>query len=451
MTDLAGRTPRARVDDILHKGAARRVPHASPSRSAWSRSCVYVADPAARASPSATGARCRPSRTSSASPTRPAIRPTSSCRGLAQLVPDRLGRVPGQPPVGGAGVGRPRRHGRASSCGWASGRSSRRPRRSPWEPSPTVWAAATVAEVNPLHLLFVALLLHRALVWEERRRTRDLVIGALLLGLALGNHLLIRVRRPVRRVLRPLGRAAGDRRQAVDPAAPPSRPVSSASASTCTSRSRRRESRRCRYNHPVTLDAVLWLVGGTQFRGQFGFLSASGLSEFVGSLGALWRLLADRATPRRADRGRARPGRARPPAAGVRPDVRRDPGRSTSTSGRRTCASSTTCSCPGWSWRSASASPSRRGGAATQRRRPALDRADSTPAGSSASAPWSSPWPSPLTNWPAADRSGDRSADDVRRHGPRRRCRRTRPSCPSGMRRRRCGTPATCWVAGPTC
>ena len=56
---------------------------------------------------------------------------------------------------------------------------------------PTVWAAATVAEVNPLHLLFVALLLHRALVWEERRRPRDLVIGALLLGLALGNHLLI--------------------------------------------------------------------------------------------------------------------------------------------------------------------------------------------------------------------------------------------------------------------
>jgi len=36
----------------------------------------------------------------------------------------------------------------------------------------TVWAAATVAEVNPLHLLFVALLLHRALVWEERRASR---------------------------------------------------------------------------------------------------------------------------------------------------------------------------------------------------------------------------------------------------------------------------------------
>ena len=54
----------------------------------------------------------------------------------------------------------------------------------------TVWAAATVAEVNPLHLALVALLLHRALVWEERRRPVDLAIGGLLIGLAAGNHLL---------------------------------------------------------------------------------------------------------------------------------------------------------------------------------------------------------------------------------------------------------------------
>ena len=33
----------------------------------------------------------------------------------------------------------------------------------------TVWSAATVAEVNPLHLLLVALLVHRALIWEARR------------------------------------------------------------------------------------------------------------------------------------------------------------------------------------------------------------------------------------------------------------------------------------------
>ena len=54
----------------------------------------------------------------------------------------------------------------------------------------TVWAAATVAEVNPLHLALIALLLHRALVWEERRRPIDLALGGLLIGLAAGNHLL---------------------------------------------------------------------------------------------------------------------------------------------------------------------------------------------------------------------------------------------------------------------
>ena len=31
---------------------------------------------------------------------------------------------------------------------------------------------------------------YRALVWEERRRPRDLVLGAVLIGLAAGNHLL---------------------------------------------------------------------------------------------------------------------------------------------------------------------------------------------------------------------------------------------------------------------
>ena len=54
----------------------------------------------------------------------------------------------------------------------------------------TIWAAATVAEVNPLHLLLCALLIHRALVWEARRATVDLVLGGLLVGLAVGNHLL---------------------------------------------------------------------------------------------------------------------------------------------------------------------------------------------------------------------------------------------------------------------
>ena len=33
----------------------------------------------------------------------------------------------------------------------------------------TVWASAVVAEVNPLHLAFMALLIHRSLVWADER------------------------------------------------------------------------------------------------------------------------------------------------------------------------------------------------------------------------------------------------------------------------------------------
>lgn len=54
----------------------------------------------------------------------------------------------------------------------------------------TVWEEATFSEMNTLHLLLVALLLHRALVWRDERRTRDLVIGALLAGLCASNHAL---------------------------------------------------------------------------------------------------------------------------------------------------------------------------------------------------------------------------------------------------------------------
>lgn len=55
----------------------------------------------------------------------------------------------------------------------------------------TVWSEALVAEVNALHLLFVALLILFALRWRDDRRPNDLRVGALLAGLALGNHLLV--------------------------------------------------------------------------------------------------------------------------------------------------------------------------------------------------------------------------------------------------------------------
>ncbi|MDO8485992.1 MAG: DUF2723 domain-containing protein [Candidatus Limnocylindrales bacterium] len=160
----------------------------------------------------------------------------------------------------------------------------------------TVWSAATVAEVNPLHLLFVALLLHRALAWEERRLRRDLSIGALLLGLALGNHLLTLFVAPCIVVFVAW---VGRREIAANP-----RILVSAAAAGLVGLSvylyipiAAGLSPPLAYNHPVTLDGVWWLVSGTQFRGQFDFLSASGPSDFVSSLSTLWSPLVGQATP----------------------------------------------------------------------------------------------------------------------------------------------------------
>ena len=52
----------------------------------------------------------------------------------------------------------------------------------------TIWQEATISEMNGLHLFIVALLLHRALVWRDERRDRDLLLGALLGGLCVSNH-----------------------------------------------------------------------------------------------------------------------------------------------------------------------------------------------------------------------------------------------------------------------
>ncbi len=54
----------------------------------------------------------------------------------------------------------------------------------------TVWAAATVAEVNGLHLFLVATLLLLAVRWRDEGRARDFVLGGLVAGLAISNHLL---------------------------------------------------------------------------------------------------------------------------------------------------------------------------------------------------------------------------------------------------------------------
>jgi hypothetical protein len=159
----------------------------------------------------------------------------------------------------------------------------------------TVWAAATVAEVNPLHLLLCAMLLHRALVWEARHRVRDLALGGLLVGLALGNHLLTLFVAPFI-VLFLLW--AGRRELLTRPwilAAPVLAGLAGLSVYLYIPLAAR-ASPPLPYNHPLTLDAVWWLVSGEQFRGQFDFLSSKGPGEFVASLGALRDLTLDRAT-----------------------------------------------------------------------------------------------------------------------------------------------------------
>lgn len=160
----------------------------------------------------------------------------------------------------------------------------------------TVWAAATVAEVNPLHLLFGALILHRAVVWEDRRSRSDLVLGGLLVGLALGNHLLTLFIAPFVAVF---VLWAGRREILARPwmLVPALAAALLGLAVYLYIPLAAGQSPPLPYNHPVTLDGVLWLVSGTQFRGQFDFLSPRGPGEFVAALPALWAVLAGRATP----------------------------------------------------------------------------------------------------------------------------------------------------------
>lgn len=53
-----------------------------------------------------------------------------------------------------------------------------------------LWLEATYSEMNGFHLLLMAAVIHRALVWRAERRDRDLQLGALLAGLSISNHLL---------------------------------------------------------------------------------------------------------------------------------------------------------------------------------------------------------------------------------------------------------------------
>ena len=160
----------------------------------------------------------------------------------------------------------------------------------------TVWGSAVVAEVNGLHLAFIALIVDRSLAWADGRRTRDLALGGLLVGLSLGNHLLTAFAAPFfvlfalwegrstllerkRRILAPvLAGLAGLAVYLYIPIAASFSPPLS-------------------YNHPTTFEAFRFLVTGEQFRGQYaGLFTAASLGVLTDSLPALWAATLSAAT-----------------------------------------------------------------------------------------------------------------------------------------------------------
>jgi hypothetical protein len=162
----------------------------------------------------------------------------------------------------------------------------------------TVWAAATVAEVNPLHLLLISLILDRSLAWAEHRRLRDLALGGLLVGLSFANHPLTilvapyavayvlwkgrsTLREHPRWLLAPVGTGA------LGLLAYLYLPIAASQDPPLV------------YNNPVTWDAFKFLVTGQQFQGQYdGLLSADGLPRLLQSLPQLWDVMAnDAAVP----------------------------------------------------------------------------------------------------------------------------------------------------------
>jgi hypothetical protein len=160
----------------------------------------------------------------------------------------------------------------------------------------TIWASAVVAEVNALHLAFIALLVDRSLAWADERRTRDLALGGLLIGLSLGNHLLTAFVAPffVLFALWAGRRTLLERKRLILlPAAAMLAglavylyiPIAASLAPPLP------------YNHPATLEAFWFLVTGEQFRGQYdGLFTTSSLGALADGLPTLWTTALSRAT-----------------------------------------------------------------------------------------------------------------------------------------------------------
>ena len=159
----------------------------------------------------------------------------------------------------------------------------------------TIWASAVVAEVNALHLALIALIIERTLAWSDSRRPRDLAIGALLIGLALGNHLLTAFTAPFlvlfalwdgreslldrpKLILWPIATGlAGLAVYLYIPLAASANPP-------------------LPYNHPTTVDGFLFLVMGRQFAGQYqGLFAVDSISRLFDAVAPFWKLVGERA------------------------------------------------------------------------------------------------------------------------------------------------------------
>ena len=154
----------------------------------------------------------------------------------------------------------------------------------------SIWLASTVAEVNPLHLLLMALLIDRTLAWGDGRRLRDLALGGLLIGLGVGNHALTLFVAPWL-VLAALWEGRSTLRQ--HPAwllAPAGAALAGAMVYLYVPLAASLDPPLV-YNRPVTWDAFRFLVTGEQFRAQYStLLTPDGIAIFGDALPRLGRL-----------------------------------------------------------------------------------------------------------------------------------------------------------------
>ncbi len=160
----------------------------------------------------------------------------------------------------------------------------------------TIWASAVVAEVNALHLALIALLVNRSLAWADERRTRDLALGGLLIGLSLGNHLLTAFVAPffVLFALWAGRRTLLERKWLI--LAPAAAVLAGLAVYAYIPIAASLEPP-LPYNHPTTVDAFWFLVTGEQFRGQYeGLFTTSSLGVLVDALPKLWTTTLAQAT-----------------------------------------------------------------------------------------------------------------------------------------------------------